>query len=215
MQFSAAIFDLDGTVIDSEWVWGEAIRRILKQLGVKEKRKYPQIGGIGVPANWKILVESYRLGDALDIRGLTERTFEEFIKLIPQIKAMPGFFELAEKLKEKGIKLGLATSTESRIVEKVFENLPIENLFDSVTTGDEVKNRKPAPDLFLKAAEKLGVHPEHGLVFEDAPSGVEAARRAGMKVVALARDAEYAKQLNGADLVVKNFEEFLLKEKSF
>ena len=206
MKFSAAVFNLDGTVIDSEWAWGQSLKNVLRSLGVNEKRKYPQVGGIGVSANWKILKEKYGL-KGISIEGLTSKTFGEFIKLIPQIKLMRGLERFVHGLKKKKIKLALATSTDRHIVEKVFEALPIKKHFRVISTGEEVGNRKPAPDLFLLAAYKLKTDPSKCLVFEDAESGVVAARAAGMKVIAIARDKEYAKLLKDADMVVKNFEE--------
>lgn len=207
MKFKAFIFDLDGTVIDSEWAWGQSLKNVLKGLGVDEKRKYPQVGGIGVPGNWKILKEKYHLANQ-KIEDLTEKTFFEFLKLIPRIKVMKGFKPLVKKTERMGIRLALATSTDKHIVEEVFKNLPIENCFEVVTTGEEVINRKPAPDIFLKAAQKLKLDPKDCLVFEDAQSGITAAHEAKMEVVALARDEEAIHALKDADMVVRNFSEF-------
>lgn len=114
--------------------------------------------------------------------------------------------EFIKGLRESGIKTALATSSVWFTVEKAFEKIPIlKELFDSVTTGEEVVNKKPAPDLFLVAADKLDVRPEECLVIEDAGSGIEAADEAGMKVIAIARNKEHAKTLIGADMVVKSY----------
>ncbi len=197
MAISAVIFDLDGTVIDSEGQWAEAFRKVLKKLKAKIDEKHPQIGGIGVEANWRLLSKKYNLDPGVSIDQLTSETNQEFIKLIPEIQISPGFMEFIEGVKENGVLTALATSTEWYIVEKVFDRLPLGDLFDSVTTGEEVINKKPEPDIFLKAANKLGVKAQECLVIEDAASGVKAARLAGMKVIGIATGE--------GDLVVKSF----------
>lgn len=198
MKISGVIFDLDGTAIQSEGQWAKAFRKVLKDIGIKALQRYPQIGGIGVEANWLMFQKKYNLSAKYDINELSNKTYQEFIELIPNVTLTNGFSKLVADLKENGIKVALATSTEDWIVEKIFDILPIENLFDSVTTGEEVVDKKPKPEIFLKAAEKLDLKPEECVVVEDAASGVKAAHAAGMKVVALG-------PLKGADMVVTDF----------
>ncbi len=207
MKLSAVIFDLDGTVIQSEEEWAASFKKVLKELGVRVSEDYAQVGGIGVKENWVIFQKKYNLGKNCNLDELSSRTYQEFIKLIPKVTLTDGFLELTSDLKENGIKVALATSTEWWIVEKVFDALPIESLFDSVTTGDEVVNKKPEPDLFLKALDKLDIQPSECIVIEDAEAGTKAGKSAGMKVVALARDEKQKELLRGADLVVFGFNE--------
>lgn len=110
-----------------------------------------------------------------------------------------------KSLRDSGIKIALATSNVWYIYEKVMAKVPIENFFDSVTTGEEVANKKPAPDLFLAAADKLDATPEECLVIEDSASGIKAAHQAGMRVIAIARDDKYAKELKDAELVIRDY----------
>lgn len=205
MTISAAIFDLDGTVLDNEDEYGAAFKKVLKSLGKNVKTNYPHVGGIGVKENWPGLIKKYHIKTKETFDELAAETQKEYIKLLPKVKIKKGFAIFVRELKESGIKTALATSNVWYILEKVFDALTIENFFDSVTTGEEVVNKKPEPDLFLAAAAKLDVAPEECLVIEDSASGVEAARRAKMKVIAIARDTRHAKELKDADMVIKSY----------
>ncbi len=203
MTIKAAIFDLDGTVIANEEVYGVAFREILRTLNIHTKEKYPHTGGIGVEENWPKLIEKHKIKTKKTIQQLASETQNSYIRNISKIDLKGGFIEFINDLKDSDIKTALATSNEWWIVEKVFDQINIESYFDSVTTGEEVKFKKPSPDIFLLAAEKLGVDPEDCVVFEDSAAGVEAAHAAGMKVVAIARDDDHAKELKEADIIFK------------
>jgi len=207
MELSAAIFDLDGTIISNEDEYGEAFKIILKRLGVDEKSEYPHLGGIGVAENWPIFIKKYSIKTSKSIEELATETQAEYIKLIPRVTLQEGFLELVEELRESHILLCLATSNTWAIVEKLYDHLGIESCFDSVTTGEEVLIKKPDPEIFLKAAEKIGVDPSECLVFEDSRAGVMAAKAAGMKVVGVVRDKEQKKFIIEADLLINNFDE--------
>ncbi len=105
------------------------------------------------------------------------------------------------------MKLALATSNSWWVVEKIFAKLNVEHFFDSITTAEEVSNKKPSPEIFLSASEKLMIDPEFCLIIEDAQSGIEAAHGAKIKVVGLARDGKHAKRLKKADVVVGSYEQ--------
>ena len=205
MKISAVIFDLDGTVLDNEDEYGQAFKKVLTDLGAEVKTDYPHIGGIGVKENWPHLLKKYRIKTKKTFDELASQTQKEYLKLLPKVKVKNGLEVFVRELKESGIKTALATSNVLFIVERVFDEIPIEGFFDSVTTGEEVVQKKPAPDLFLKAADKLGVAPRECVVIEDSPSGIEASHVAGMRVIALARDSEYARVLRDADVVVKGY----------
>ncbi len=205
MRTSAVIFDLDGTVLDNEDEYGAAFKKVLENLGAEVKTDYPHVGGIGVEENWPGLLKKYNLKTDKDLNQLTSETQKEYLKLLPKVRVKKGLEEFIKQLRQDGIKTALATSNVWFILERVFEELPIEGLFDSVATGEEVKNKKPAPDLFLTAADKLDAAPEECLVIEDSVSGVRAAHNAGMRVIAIARDDKYAKELKDAELVIGDY----------
>ena len=112
----------------------------------------------------------------------------------------------------KGIRIGIATSNDRKLVEACLRGMGVEELVDTISTGCEVKKGKPAPDVYLKAAGDLGVAPENCLVFEDVPMGIMAGKNAGMKVCAVddwfsAPQMERKKEL--ADYYIKNYYEIL------
>ena len=205
MKISAVIFDLDGTVLDNEDEYGLAFKKVLESLGAEVKTDYPHVGGIGVKENWPGLLRKYHIKITKTVDELASATQQEYLRLLSKVKIKKGLGVFVKELKESGIKTALATSNDWYVLKKVFDTLLIEKFFDSVTAGNEVENKKPAPDLFLAAADKLDVAPEECLVIEDSASGVEAARRAGMKVIAIARDTTHAKELEDADMVIKSY----------
>ena len=205
MKISAVIFDLDGTVLSNEDEYGAAFKKVLESLGARVNTDYPQVGGIGVKENWPGLLKKYNVKTKKSLDELASETQKEYLKLLPKVRVKKGLEDFIKGLRADGMKTALATSNVWFIVEKVFAEIPIERLFDSVTTGEEVENKKPAPDLFLVAADKLDVAPVECLVIEDAPSGIETAHQAGMKVVAVARNTKHESILKDADIVVKSY----------
>ena len=207
MNISAVIFDLDGTVLDNEDEYGNAFNQVLKSLGVDSKTDYPQVGSIGVHENWPILIAKYNIKTNKTIERLARTTQDNYLQELDQITLKPGIEEFIKSLKAGGIQTALATSNNWFIVQEDFDRLKLDHYFDCVVTAEEVLEKKPAPDLFLKAAEKLSVEPKKCLVMEDAPAGVKAAHAAGMKVIGLARNDETEDNLIEADLVVRNYDE--------
>ena len=212
MKLSAVIFDLDGTVVADEDEYGEAFARVLKKLGVIVDSEYPHVGGIGVRENWPIFIKKYNIKTDKTIEELTLLTQQEYKKLIPKVTLKDGFIEFVTALRESEILVALATSNTWDIVENIFDYLHIEKYFDSVTTGEEVSFKKPEPDIFLVALDKMGIEPERCLVFEDSESGIEAAKGAGMKIIGIYRDNKHLKTLNNADLLKDSFDKISLEE---
>lgn len=206
MRISAVIFDLDGTLIDSEDQWSKAFVKVLKLLGKDVHEKSPQIQGLSNKSNWNILLNKYKIKTTKTLDELEALTLNEYSKLTHEIALRDGALEFVESLRESGIKVALATSTDWWIVEKIFDRFGMENLFDSVTTGEEVLNKKPAPDSFLTASDKLGIMPDECVVVEDTAAGIEAAKAAQTKVIAVDHDGGN-KSLTGADLIVNEFSE--------
>lgn len=211
MKTSAVIFDLDGTVLDNEDEYGASFKKILESLGAKDVPDIPQVGGIGVKENWPVLLERYKLKTRKSIEELAHKTQEEYLAQLEKVTLKAGFEDYISFLREGGIKTALATSNGWWVVDEVFDKLKLDSYFDEVTTGEEVVNKKPDPDLFLLTAEKLGVEPGGCLVIEDAASGIRAAKKAGMKVFAIARNSEHARELGGADKIVLGYTELLEK----
>jgi len=215
MDISAVIFDLDGTVLTDEDEYGKAFKTVLSRLGVEEDSEFPHKGGIGVEENWEYLLKKYKIKTNKTIQELGMETQDEYLKLLGEVDLKEGFEEFIKDLKSGGIVTALATSNTWYVVEHIFNKLQIEEYFDSITTGEEVSEKKPSPEIFLKAAEKINVEPKDCVVFEDSEAGIKAAHAAGMKVVGIARDETHAKELKNADFVVYDYKQFFAKQDSF
>lgn len=205
MKVSAVIFDLDGTVLANEDEYGAAFASVLRSLGAKVTSEYPHVGGIGVKENWPGLLKKYKVKTKKTIDELARQTQKEYLRQLTKVHPKDGFEVFIKDLKAAKIPIALATSNEWYLLEETFAKINIEKYFDCITTGEEVVSKKPAPDLFLKTAGKLGVEPSECLVFEDSESGIRAAYLAGMRVVAIARDEGHAKSLQKADLVIDSY----------
>lgn len=195
MKLATIIFDLDGTIIESEDVWGKAYSG------------YPHTRGVSVQDNWKNILSKYNVKTDKTLEELEILTCKEFEKLIPVLKLKEGFFEFLESLEEQDIPLALATSTRWETTSKILEEFDLQNVFECITTGEEVALPKPDPEIFLYTSEKLGIDPVDCLVIEYSQAGVTAAKEAGMKVIAISDD-----EIENADLVVESFGEITQRD---
>ncbi len=148
-----------------------------------------------------LLVERFGLSD--DPRALgEEKSALQIERLDGNVSAMPGLFELIDALDARNVKRAVASSGVRRYVEAVLRSIGAVERFEVVVTADDVANGKPAPDAFLRAAERLGVKPQACLVLEDAPNGIASARAAGMRCVAVPNDFTRALDLSAADYIM-------------
>lgn len=211
MVLGGVIFDLNGTILDDEDLYGEAFNSVLKSLGVDTSKPIPHERGIGVKENWLQLIKTLHITTDKTPEVLTIETQKEYLKKITGSLVRPGFDDFVDHLKESGIKIGLATSNTWEVATEVLEKTDLVDVFDSITTEEEVQFNKPDPSIFIVEADKLGLERHECLVIEDAESGVTAARRAGMKVIAVSSDGETYDKLSKADLVVEGFSEITPK----
>ena len=181
----AVIFDLDGTLVDSMWMWKDIDIEFLARYGYECPEDLQKaIEGMSFSETAVYFKERFALPIELDEikRIWTEMSIDKYRNEVP---LKPGAGEFLRRLKERGVVLGIATSNGRDMVDAVLGSLGIEALFDNVTVGCEVANGKPAPDIYLHVADLLGVRPENCLVFEDVPAGILAGKRAGMEVCAV------------------------------
>jgi len=214
MNYSAVIFDLDGTILLNEEVYALAFCQVLKQHGVHLSHKEqtcPHALGIGMEENWKILRERFSLPSSLSLDQLAHETQDAYHKRIGEVVVRPGFWQLQEELVEQGTLLALATSNNWWLVEDELEDLGLTKYFNVTVTREEVANAKPEPDLFFKSAEKLAVEPAECVVIEDAGNGIEAAKNAYMKAVGFITKYHSADELKHADFTINDFSEINLE----
>ncbi len=193
-EIRAVIFDLDGTLVDSMWMWKSIDIEYLGRYGIQMPEDLQQsIEGMSFSETAIYFKERFGLKDSLDqIKGdWNEMAWDKYMHEVP-LKA--GVRELLAYLKQDHIAMGIATSNSRELVDLVVEKLGIKEYFSSIRTSCEVSKGKPSPDIYLLVAEDLGVEPVHCLVFEDVLQGIMAGKNAGMKVCAV-HDEHSAKEL--------------------
>lgn len=209
----AVIFDMDGTLIDSMWIWPdidqvylerydltqpEDFHRVMEGMSYREVAQYFLDTFPSLPRTREEIMEDW-----------TQMAYERYMTQVP-LKTGAG--EFIQRMRKMGKKIGIATSNGRRLVDDTLEALKITDLFDSVRTACEVASGKPAPDVYLLVAKDMGVAPERCLVFEDVPMGILAGKNAGMKVCAVEDDfskPQEKKKRELADYYIQDYEDII------
>lgn len=196
---AGVIFDMDGVLVDSEPFICKAACMMFDELGLRVRPEdFVPFVGMGENRYLGGVAEHYNF--QIDITQAKKRTYDIYLDIIRgRLQPLPGVHAFVEKCRILGKKIAIASSADRR---KVTGNLSEIHLppdqFDAVITGEDVVHKKPNPEIFLLAASKLGLAPEHCLVVEDAVSGVAAAKAAGAVCLALTTSFT-RRQLQGAD----------------
>jgi HAD superfamily hydrolase (TIGR01509 family) len=206
---SAIIFDLDGVLADSEPWWNQIDAKLLADYGATYRGEYHQ-NVVGV--NYRLAIEFYKKAFGLSVpteemmrrRGeIATEFFAKRVGLFPNVK------EVLEELRQMKLHLAVATSSVSASARPFLDRHQLTGFFEIIVTGGEVEHGKPAPDIYLGAANKLGIPPDACLVVEDALPGVAAGKAANMRVAAIpdtrfVNPREYEKK---ADYVLSSLKE--------
>jgi HAD superfamily hydrolase (TIGR01509 family) len=184
-MIDALIFDMDGLLIDSEPLAAKAMDTFLARYGLERRHDiHDRLLGRRLPEAIAIVREAYALTHPLPAL-IEEYGALRVEALRGAVVPMPGARELIDFGRRTGLKLALATSGMRAHATVSLAEAGLTGLFDAEVTGDEVELGKPEPDLFVRAAEKIGAEPGRCVVFEDAPNGVAAGKAAGMIVAAV------------------------------
>jgi len=184
-NIKAAIFDLDGTLVDSMGVWTKVDIDFLEERGIEIPEDLRgEIEHLSFTDTAKYFKNRFNLPESIEEivdewNNMAYYEYSNTVRLKPDVK------EYLELLKFKGIKIALATSNSQLLLEVVLKNNDIYEYFDSITTTIEVSKGKDNPDIYLLSAEKLGVSPEECIVYEDILPAVKGAKAAGMQVVGI------------------------------
>ena len=187
-NIKACIFDLDGTLVDSMWMWPEIDKEYLGRFGIEyDDNLKNEIDGISFHETAVYFKNKFGISDSIEkiCKDWEDMAYDKYKN---EVKEKRGCQKFLEQLKSKGIKMGIATSNKRSMVDVVLESLGMKNFFEVITTSDEVKKGKPAPDVYLTTAKLLNVEPKHCLVFEDVVAGIIAGKSAGMRVCAIEDD---------------------------
>lgn len=211
-NIKAAIFDLDGTLVDSMWVWDKIDKDYFNSINIPmPKNLKEEINHLSFEQTALYFKTKYNLTSSIEdiILNWTNMAIHEYSHEVP---LKEGALDYIQYLKKNKIKIGLATSNSYPLLEATLKNNNIYHYFDTITTSSEVNKSKSNPDVYLLAAKKLGISPSSCVVFEDIMEGVLGAKSAGMKTVAVYdKYAIHQKNelINVADLYIENYFELL------
>jgi beta-phosphoglucomutase family hydrolase len=201
----AFLFDLDGVVVDSNGLHVDSWKEVARRHGF-ECADPDHIGKCGLRTGavirdllrWPVSEE-----EAIRIGEEKEDIYREWIQA-DGIRAIPGVLDFLKEAAARGIPCAVGSSAPRKNVDICLHALGLEGVFTATVSGEDVARGKPAPDIFLQAAEGVGTAPEHCLVFEDAPAGIEAAHAANMRALAVLTSHTPA-EVAAADWIVPDF----------
>jgi HAD superfamily hydrolase (TIGR01509 family) len=200
-RIRAAIFDMDGVLTDSEPLINAAAIAMFREQGlVVQPEDFLPFVGTGEDRYIGGVAERYRF--ALDLPAAKRRTYEIYLSLVPErLQPFPGAVVLVRQCRQAGLRIAVASSADRIKIEANLHKIGLPpSEWHALVSAEDVQHKKPAPDLFLAAARKLEVDPTECVVIEDAVNGVEAAKAAGMRCVAVAQTFA-AQALAAADVV--------------
>ncbi|GIP21919.1 HAD family phosphatase [Paenibacillus sp. J22TS3] len=211
----AFIFDMDGVIIDSEPIHFEVEIGTVKYFGAEiTQQQLENYVGMTAPEMWNEIRNEYKL--AHPVEEILAYQLENKIKALraSELEPIEGIKEVIEGLKQRQIPVGIASSSSPEFIKEVLLKFGLTEYFDCIVSGEEVPKGKPAPDVYLKAAEQLGVKPEDCVVLEDSSHGVTAAKAAGMRCIGYVNVNSGNQDLSRADLIVSSIHDINLDDLS-
>lgn len=211
-NINAVIFDLDGTLIDSMWMWKDIDIEFLDKYGILlPENLQKEIEGMSFTETAHYFKNRFDIPESIDE---IKKTWHEMAwrKYEEEVTLKEGALSFLKYLKEKGIKTGIATSNSKELVNVIIRKHRLGEYFKSIRTSCEVPKGKPSPDIYLLVANDLGVKPEECLVFEDVVQGITAGKNAKMKVCAIydefsEKDIEEKKRLS--DYYIRSYNDIV------
>lgn len=206
----AVIFDLDGTLMDSMWLWTDIDIEFLGRHGYTlPEDLQKKIEGMGFTETAQYFKERFSLPESIEeIKDEWNRM--AYDKYAHHVRMKPGAALFLKEIRSRGIATGIASSNSRELIMACLNSNRAADSFDCITTACDVARGKPSPDIYLSVARSLGISPEQCLVFEDVPMGILAGKNAGMKVCAV-EDTASADQRDTirklADYYIKSYDE--------
>lgn len=208
----AIIFDLDGTILDNKHFHIRAWAKFLNSKGVKiteDEFERKGFGGTNKEYLSFFLKRNISDGDDYILGEEKEQMYRDLYE--PFFQPIKGFYNCINNLKSNNIKLAMATMAPKSNVEFTLKRFENPDIFDVIVDYYMIKNGKPDPEIYLKAAELLGLEPDKCIVVEDSFIGIESARRANMKVVGI-ETYHSANELKDADITIKDYNELTIEK---
>lgn len=212
-DIDAVIFDLDGTLVDSMWMWEAIDVEYLARFGLEfPKDLQRSIEGMSFSETATYFKERFKLPDSLE-QIKSDWNKMAWDKYLNEVPLKEGVRELLEYLKSKKIPAGIATSNSRELVDLIIDKHNIGEYFSSIRTSCEVEKGKPSPDIYLLVAMDLMVEPKRCLVFEDVIQGVMAGKNANMRVCAVYdkfSEKDEKQKIRLSDYYIRSMKEILL-----
>jgi len=208
MKKSIIIFDMDGVLVDTEPIYYQLNQDQFANLGIEVSREeYNSFVGVPSREIWEFLNERYAL--KLDIENWLEEEKELLHQKLreAELAPMPGVSLLLNELRERDVPMSVASSSLKKSIDIILEKLQFTNHFVHKVSGEEVKNGKPAPDIFLKTAGLHQTAPDRCLVIEDSHNGVKAAKTADMGCIGFRSPNSGQQDLSQADMIIEDFDQ--------
>jgi HAD superfamily hydrolase (TIGR01509 family) len=207
-RYRAVVFDLDGVLWDGEPIYHEAFNVVLRPHGhAVTSEEYTNIIGFSVEAAWDWVIKRFQL------REPPHEYYEKYDAAVMELLAnpvdpLPGVRETIARLKSIPVPVGLASASLRQWVDATLQGIGLADAFDATVSASEVERAKPAPDMYLLAAEKLGVLPGECIAVEDTRSGLRSAKAAGMYAVQVRAASTALPPIDEADVVIDSYAEF-------
>jgi HAD superfamily hydrolase (TIGR01509 family) len=180
----AVVFDLDGLLLDTEQLWDEVREALTRERGGRwHDRAQPDMMGMSSVEWSRYMHDVLGVADPPEAinRLVVERMLERYRERLPLVD---GAVEAVRRLAERW-PLGLASSSNREVIDAALEQMGVADLFQATVSSEEVAHGKPAPDVYLEVARRLGVAPENAVAIEDSANGIRSAKVAGMRVIAI------------------------------
>ncbi len=208
-KIEAVIFDMDGVLINSEPFYVQSQKEIFAKLGLNISEEEQQtFQGTATDMMWETLKKKVKIPYTIEaLVKMSDSNIIPYFESLKNFPTMPGVENLIHHLFERKIPLALASSSTPDVIVLVLEKTGFKKYFSEVVDSKMAGASKPEPDVFLLAAQKLGVLPENCLVVEDSTNGIKAAKTAGMQVVAFAGPGSEFQNQNNADWIISDFDE--------
>lgn len=205
---NTVIFDMDGVIIDSEVIYIDFFKKVLQDFDVEiSEEDLFSLAGLSQQKTDEFLKSKLHRKPE-EVYGLMKKYIDDD-KINYSSIVMDGFYPLLKELKRKNLKIALASSSPKKTINNVLEELEIKDEFNAVISGEDFKESKPNPEIYIKTCEILGVRPKDAIAIEDSDYGIDSAKNAGLTVIAR-RENRFNFKQDKADFIVDNLQDIKL-----